>query len=75
MNVAKYLNGNWKPNWNNEDEKKYIIFIDEQCNRIVINCKYIVNMSIVYFQTEELAKKAIDILGEGTIKLALSTDW
>lgn len=75
MNVAKYLNEDWKPDWRNEDEKKYIIFIDEQCNRIVIDCKYIVNTSIVYFKTKELAQKAIDILGERTIKLALSTDW
>lgn len=75
MNVAKYLNEDWKPDWRNEDEKKYIIFIDEQCNRIVIDCKYIVNTSIVYFKTKELAKKAIEILGERTIKLALSTDW
>ena len=68
MNVAKYLNEDWKPDWRNEDEKKYIIFIDEQCNRIVIDCKYIVNTSIVYFKTKEL-------VGERTIKLALSTDW
>lgn len=75
LNVAKYLNDGWEPNWRNEDEKKYIIFIDEQCNRVAINCKNIVNTSIVYFKTRELAQKAIDILGEGTIKLALSTDW
>lgn len=72
LNVAKYLNDGWKPNVN---EKKYLIYIAEDCNRLVIDCKYIVNVSIVYFKTEELAKKAIEILGEGIIRLALSTDW
>lgn len=75
MNIAKYLNGDWEPDWRNEDEKKYIIFIDEQCNRTVIDCKYIVNTSIVYFKTKELAQKAIEIFGEGMIRFALSTDW
>lgn len=27
MNVAKYLNGDWQPNWENGDEKKYYIYI------------------------------------------------
>lgn len=72
LNVAKYLNDGWTPNVN---EKKYIIYIDEPSNRLVIDCKYIVNVSIVYFKTEELAQKAIEILGEKIIRLALSTDW
>ena len=29
MNIAKYYNGDWKPDWNNQDEYKYFII----CNR------------------------------------------
>lgn len=70
MNVTKYLNGNWKPGQNNF---KYTIVITRD-NKVSIGATHL-NNEIVYFKTEELAKEAIDILGEETIKLALSTDW
>lgn len=75
MNIAKYLNGDWKPDWDNEKEFKYYILLNLSNNKINIYMTCVSLKSIVYFQTEELAKKAIDILGEETIKLALSTDW
>lgn len=74
MNVAKYLNDNWKPDWSDRFKYKYYIFVDHNGNISVsfyTNC----NASPVYFKTRELAEKAIKILGEETIKLALSTDW
>lgn len=70
MNVAKYLNGNWKPGQINF---KYTIIITRD-NKVSIGATHL-NNEIVYFKTEELAKEAIEILGEETIKLALSTDW
>lgn len=75
LNIAKYLNDGWEPDWNNSDEKKYTISLDINNQRISVNWNILVNKCIVYFKTEELAKKAIEILGEETIKLALSTDW
>lgn len=75
LNVAKYLNGDWKPNWNDDNEKKYTISLDRNNKKINITWNVLVNKCPVYFKTEELAQKAIDILGEETIKLALSTDW
>lgn len=75
MNVAKYLNGDWKPDWNDDNEKKYTISLDRNNKKINITWNVLVNKCPVYFKTEELAQKAIDILGEETIKLALSTDW
>lgn len=75
MNVAKYLNNGWRPDWNNENENKYTIIIDKNNKNIVTNWCTTANKCIVYFKTEELAQKAIDILGEETIKLVLSTDW
>lgn len=75
LNIAKYLNGDWQPNWDNNNENKYTIYIDRNNTRILIDFMYVSNKCIVYFKTEELAQRAINILGEETIKLALSTDW
>ena len=75
MNVAKYLNGNWKPSWENDNERKYLIVLDKDNNKIGIDWNTFVNKGIVHFKTKELAQKAIEILGEEIIKLALSTDW
>jgi uncharacterized protein YpuA (DUF1002 family) len=74
MNTAKYLNGDWKNDGGFEikDDWRYTynigregLFIDHN-----LNIK-----SFVYFKTKELAQQALEILGEETIKLALSTDW
>lgn len=74
MNVAKYLNGeDWKPDWDNEDELKY--FINKNRAGIYVSRNNCNIFSIVYFKTKEAAQQAIDILGEETIRLALSTDW
>lgn len=74
MNVAKYLNCGWKPNWN-EDSSKYFISIDHYKNIITVDCNIRYTYSAIYFESKELAQQAIDILGEETIRLALSTDW
>lgn len=73
MNVAKYLNGNWQPNWNSY-ERKYRLFLRDSGNiDVAYNDSFI--ESFIYFKSKELALKAVEILGEETIKLALSTDW
>lgn len=75
MNVAKYLNGNWKPNWSNNNEYKYYIWYLPTNNSLAI-CNAISNCtSVVFFKSKELAKQAIEILGAETIQLALCTDW
>lgn len=74
MNVAKYLNGDWKPNWDYYTSK-YYIFIDKVNNNISISYNDSYCGHYIYFKSKELAKQAIDILGEETIRLALSTDW
>lgn len=73
MNVAKYLNCGWEPDWDNEDELKY--FINKNRAGIYVSRNNCNNFSIVYFKTKESAQQAIDILGEETIRFALSTDW
>lgn len=74
MNVAKYLNEGWVPNWTDVNIK-YYIYYSRRRETLDINWDDICNQSVVYFKSEELAKRAIEILGEGTIMLALSTDW
>lgn len=72
LNVAKYLNGDWKPDWN-KVEPKWHLSIKEGV--ITTFHLFYDNSSIVYFRTEELARQAVQILGEETIRLALSTDY
>lgn len=69
MNVAKYLNGDWEPDFRNTDEQKWfidycsILGTDFTCG----NYRH----SNVYFKSEELVKQAIEILGEEEVKKAL----
>lgn len=74
MNIARYLNEYWKPNWEDYKQPKYYFAISND-NTLIITFNLICNCSLVYFKSEELAKKAIEILGEDIIKLALCTDW
>lgn len=73
MNVAKYLNGNWQPDWTYAHERGWYILIRDNYKIEVSYSNY--NCGDIYFRTEKLAKEAIEILGEETIKLALCTDY
>lgn len=72
MNVAKYLNGSWTPDWDDCSEYKFHIYSNDQ--KLYTGCT-VCNSGCVYFKSYEIAQKAIEILGEDTICLALSTDW
>lgn len=73
LNVAKYLNkedgSDWVPDWNYVQDKWYLavekgkVKVDYHDNGH--------NSHIVYFRTEEIAQRAIEILGEDTIRTAL----
>lgn len=60
MNIAKYYNGDWKPEWNNRDEDKHYIYYryiqDEYCvdavNTDIAN--------IVYFKNKADAQAVVD---------------
>lgn len=76
MNVAKYLNKDWTPNWDEaEGFNKYCIWYNITCDKLIIDASQNLSPCGIYFKSEELAQQAIEILGEETIKLALSTDW
>ena len=51
MNIARYYNGDWKPNWNNLNECKYHIM----CNNgaYAVDYSYIYVYSNIYFKNKE----------------------
>lgn len=74
MIVAKYLNKDWKPCFNSYRQAKYYITISD--NKLSIDRCYCVNKGAgIFFRREELAQQAIELLGEETIKLALSPNY
>lgn len=55
MNVAKYLNGDWKPDWSNIKESKYYIYITAYSSiEVASSCHN--NSYVVVFKSEELAQ-------------------
>lgn len=72
--VAKYLNGDWVPNYNNSEQAKYLITVDRY-GILQVDHTYSICTSLVYFKTKELAYQAIEILGKETIKQALNVDY
>ena len=71
MNVAKYLNGDWKPDFTNTNFHKFYISYDSDKKKLTIWFKQYMNDGSVYFKSEELALRAIEILGEEEVKKAL----
>lgn len=72
--VAKYLNKGWVPNFNSCKRRNYYITIRD--NKLCLDyCFYINTGAVIYFRSEKLAQQAIDILGEETIRLALSHNY
>lgn len=70
INVAKYLNGDWEPDFRSINESKFYFTLIN--NNLKIIEHYTDNLGTTCFKSEELAIQAIEILGKETIKLALS---
>ena len=83
LNVAAYLNKNedgtpWKLDWENmtPDDKVWSLGIDENEIRAYYVQKYDgARAEIVYFRTKQLVEQAVQILGEDTVRLALTTEY
>lgn len=73
MTVQKYIEHGWQPDWNNRDQEKYQIMI--QNNDITTGYVTSLCTSPVFFSSRNNAQKVIKILGDDTIKRALGTDW
>lgn len=72
QNIAKYLNGEWKPdfdgdheNWNiNKDGDTFIALYTNTLNK-----------ASVYFKSEDLTLEAIRLMGEDSLNDLFTTDW
>jgi len=72
--IAKVLNNGWVPNWNNVNQIKHGIFYHHPDNMFVIGCVYHRDfMSNCFFETEQKAKQAIELMGDDLKYLFEST--
>ena len=64
LEVADYLNGDWKPDWDNDTQYKYIISYNGIKETFYIQSCWYVTQGLVCFSSKENAEKAINIIGE-----------
>lgn len=72
MNIAKYLNGDWKPDFDGDHENWNIC--KEGDTFLAMNTRY-VNKASVYFKSKDIALEAIRLMGEESLNDLFSTDW
>lgn len=72
MNIAKYLNGDWKPDFDGNLENWHIG--KEGDTFLAMYTKYM-NKASVYFKSKDLASDAIRLMGEDSLNDLFSTDW
>ena len=58
MNIAKYYNGDWEPNWSDPSMYKYFIICAGDIYKVDYNCKSIYNN--IYFKNKKDAQAVID---------------
>ena len=63
LEIADYLNGDWKPDWTNDTQYKYIISYNSKTRTFFIQ-NYWYNPGVICFSSKEKALKAIKIIGE-----------
>lgn len=72
QNIAKYLNGDWKPDFS-IPAKKWSIH--EEFGDFESVFSVTENDASVYFKNEDLANEAIRLMGEESLNDLFSTDW
>lgn len=72
QNIAKYLNGDWKPDFNRYDEKWNI---NKEGGTFFGKYTRTLNKAGVYFKSKELTNEAIRLMGEESLNDLFSTDW
>lgn len=58
MNIARYYNGDWKPDWNNPEENKYRIYL--VLGNYIISMSTVLSFGVVIFKKKEDAQSVID---------------
>lgn len=72
MNIAKYLNGDWKPDFDGDHDNWNIIKDGDTYIPMYTNT---MNKASVYFKNEDLAYEAIRLMGKESLNDLFSTDW
>lgn len=73
QNIAKYLNRDWKPDFDDEDTFNWSII--KECGNYGAQYNMSTNEGSVYFKSAELAQQAIRLMGEDSLNDLFSTDW
>lgn len=68
LEVTDYLNGDWEPDWNNQNQTKYLIQYDHIRKRFRIDVYSYTSITPIVFSSRENAQKAIEIIGEEELK-------
>ena len=68
LEVADYLNGDWKPDWNDVNQLKYFISYNHRNKTLDIFSRHYLDSGKIYFSSRENAEKAIDIIGDEELK-------
>ncbi len=74
QNIAKYLNGDWKPKFDGNTEL-WDINVAYDSEEYIPCSSVVYNNGMVYFKSEQLANEAIRLMGEDSLKDLFSTDW
>lgn len=72
QNIAKYLNGGWKPDFSIPARKWSI---HEEFGNFETGFSVTKNVASVYFKNADLADEAIRLMGEESLNDLFSTDW
>lgn len=60
INIAKYYNGGWKPEWNNRDENKFYIYYAYITDEYVVDVVNTYVTNFAYFKDKADAQAVID---------------
>ena len=60
MNIAKYYNGDWEPDWNNSEEPKYYIYYCNNNDEYKLSFTTNVNWGDIYFRFRDNTQSVID---------------
>lgn len=60
MDIAKYYNKGWKPDFDNDGESKYYIGYSKRSNKYVINLSVLCTYTFIYFKNKEDARTVIN---------------
>ncbi len=72
QNIAKYLNGDWKPVFDGDHENWHI---GKEGDTFLAMYTMYVNKASVYFKSKDLTLSAIRLMGEDSLNDLFSTDW